>query len=109
MPSLNSKYTEEFRERTVKYILENNKSATRVGEELGVDKNTICRWVREFRRKNKLPSYQEEQNISGKSARDAKAQMLKMKEDKRRIMELEEEVEILKKLCTSSCKHQNEV
>ena len=98
MPSLNSKYTAEFRERTVRYILENNKSATSVGEELGVDKNTVCRWVRDYRRKNKLPSYKEEMDIRGKTAKDNKAQILKMKEDKRRIMELEEEVEILKKV-----------
>lgn len=97
MPSLNSKYTEEFRERTVKYILEKNKSATSVGEELGVNKNTICQWVRDYRRKKKLPSFKEEQQIKGKTSRDAKGQVRKMKENKRRILELEEEVEILKK------------
>jgi len=97
LTNLNSKYTKEFRERTVRYIMENNKSATSIGEELGIDKNTICRWVRDYRKENKLPSYQEEQEIRGKSARDNKAQILKIKEDKRRIMELEEEVEILKK------------
>lgn len=97
MPSLNSKYTDEFRDRTVKYILDSHKSASSVGEELGVDKNTICSWVRDYRRKNHLPSYKEEQEIRGKSAKDSQAQILKMKEDKRRILELEEEVEILKK------------
>ena len=76
MPSLNSKYTDAFRDQTIKYIIESNKSATGVGEELGVDKNTICRWMRDYRRKNNLPSF---------------------KEDKRRIEELEEEVAILKK------------
>jgi transposase len=96
MPSLNSKYTDEFRDRTVKYILDSHESASSIGEELGVDKNTICSWVREYRRKNHLPSDKEEQEIRGKSAKDSKAQILKMKEDKRRILELEEEVEILK-------------
>lgn len=59
MPSNNSKYSEEFRERTCRHILETGKSATSVGEENGVDKNTICRWVRDYRRKNMLPSYEE--------------------------------------------------
>jgi transposase-like protein len=95
MTSPNSKYTEAIRERTENYIIESNKSATRVGEELGIDKNTICRWVREYRSKNRLPSYQEEQDIRGKTARETKAYM--MKEDKKRIEILTEEVEILKK------------
>jgi transposase-like protein len=94
MTSPNSQYTEAFRERTVNYIIESNKSATRVGEELGIDKNTICRWMREYRTKNRLPSYQEEQDIRGKTARETKAYM--MKEDKKRIEILTEEVEILK-------------
>jgi len=63
MPSNNSKYTDEMRERTVLHILSSGKSATSVAEELGIDTNTVCRWVREHRRKNNLPSYEEEKGI----------------------------------------------
>lgn len=63
MPSNNSKYSEEMRVKTVKFILESRRSATSVGEELGIDTNTICRWVRDYRRQNKLPSYAEEKGI----------------------------------------------
>lgn len=70
MSSLNSKYTEEFRERTVRYILENDKSATSVSEELGIDKNTVCRWIRDYRKKHKLPSFKEEMEIRGTTAKD---------------------------------------
>ena len=45
MPSNNSKYSEEMREETVKYILESGKSVTGVVEEMGIDKNTVCNWV----------------------------------------------------------------
>ena len=51
MPSNNSKYTQEIREKTARYILENKKSATSVAEEMGIDTNTVCRWVRDYRRK----------------------------------------------------------
>lgn len=61
MPSNNSKYTPEIREQTAKYILENGKSATSVAEELGIDTNTVCRWVRDYRRN--MPSYAEEKGI----------------------------------------------
>lgn len=37
MPSNNSKYTEEFREQTVRHILETGKSATSMAEEMGID------------------------------------------------------------------------
>lgn len=49
MPSNNSKYSEEMRERTERHIIENGKSATATTEELGINTNTVYRWVREFR------------------------------------------------------------
>jgi transposase len=97
MPSNNSKYNNEFRERTCKHILESGKSATSVGEELGVDKNTICAWVRQYRKQNKLPSYAESKDIKTVSNREAKVVNAQNKLDRKRIMELEEEIEILKK------------
>ncbi|MBO4871807.1 MAG: transposase [Lachnospiraceae bacterium] len=66
MPSNNSKYTQEIREKTAKYILETGKSATSVAEEMGIGVDTVCRWVREYRRKYNLPSYAEEKGIKKK-------------------------------------------
>lgn len=43
MPSNNSKYTPEIRQRTVNHILESGKSATRVAEEMGIYTNTVCK------------------------------------------------------------------
>ena len=97
MPSVNTKYNQEFRDRTCKHILDSKKSATSVGEEIGVDKNTICKWVREFRKKNNMPSYNESQGMRHKTAREIKIVNMQTKLDKRRILDLEEEVDILKK------------
>ena len=52
-----------MREKTVKFILDSGKSATSVAEELGIDTNTVCRWVRDYRRKNNMPSYAEEKGV----------------------------------------------
>ena len=90
MPSNNSKYSEEFREETVKFVLESGKSATSVAEEMGIDTNTVCRWVRDYRRKHNMPSYKEEQGI-GKD--DSK----KIADDKFRIKVQEREIRRLKK------------
>ena len=69
MPSNNSKYTPEFREETARYILESGRSSTSMAEEIGIDKNTVCSWVRAYRKKNGLPSYAEEKGIAPLSMR----------------------------------------
>jgi len=104
MPSNNSKYSHEMREKTVKFILDSGKSATSVAEELGIDVNTVCRWVREYRRKNNLPSYAEEKGLVKRPYKRKDEKDLKIKElekelkHKNKLLEEEKEkVEILKK------------
>ncbi len=97
MPSNNSKYSDEMRERTVRHILESGKSATSVAEEMGIDTNTVCRWVRDYRRKNHLPSYAESKGIKQATTKVDKEASKQLKAKDKRIKELEEEVEILKK------------
>lgn len=62
------KYSEEMKLQTVKYVLEGGKSATKVSKELGIDTNTVYRWVREYREANQMPSYEAEQRIRRQSA-----------------------------------------
>jgi len=50
MLSNNSKYTSEMSEKTAKSIINSRKSATSFAEETGIDVNSVCRWVREYRR-----------------------------------------------------------
>lgn len=85
MPSNNSKYSQEMRNQTAEFIIKNNKSATSVAEEMGIDVNTVCRWVRNYRRAHNLPSYAEEKGIGGK--RPETNQELKI-----RIRELEKQI-----------------
>jgi transposase-like protein len=49
MPSNRTKSSEEMREETARFIIESGKSATSVAEEMGIDTNTVCRWVRDYR------------------------------------------------------------
>ena len=83
MPSNNSKYTPEIREQTARYVLENGKSATSVAEEMGIDTNTVCKWVREYRRKNNLPSYAEEKGIKRKEPQTEAELLYRVKELKK--------------------------
>ena len=62
------KYSSEMKKQTVKYVLEGGKSASKTAEELGIDKNTVCRWVREYREAHKMPTYEVERKIKKQSA-----------------------------------------
>ena len=76
MASNNSKYSQEVREETAKFIIESGKSATSVGEEMGIDKNTVCRWVRDYRREYNLPSYAKEKGIYHNAVHKKKIRIL---------------------------------
>jgi transposase-like protein len=97
MPSNNSKYTQELRDRTAKHIIESGKSATGIAEEMGIDTNTVCRWVRDYRRKNHMPSYEQSKGIKKVTDHYDKEVNKQLKERDKRIRNLEEEVDILKK------------
>ena len=91
MPSNNSKYTEELREQTAKFILETGKSATSVAEEMGIDTNTVCRWVRDYRRKHNMPSYAEEKGIRTNPPKDSMELKMQNKELEAKLREKEKD------------------
>ena len=104
MPSNNSKYTPEIREQTASFIIESGKSATSVAEEMGIDTNTVCRWVREHRRNHNLPSYAQEKGFTkpppasdGEFRFKNKELERELKRKDRELREEREKIEILKK------------
>ena len=71
---------------------------------MGIDVNTVCRWVRDYRRKHGMPSYAEEKGIVKAKELSDSEQKLKIKELERalkkkekELQEEKEKVEILKK------------
>ena len=104
MGSNRSKYTAEFREQTAQFIIENGKSATGMAEEMGIDVNTVCRWVRDYRRKHGLPSYKEEKGFVQSTPKTDKELLYankklerELKQKEKIIREEREKIEILKK------------
>lgn len=63
MPSPNTKYSAEIKEQSAEFILSSGKSATSVAEEMGIDTNTVCKWVCEYRKHHELSSYAEEKGF----------------------------------------------
>lgn len=74
MPSKNSKCTQELRDHTSKHIIDSGKSATIIAEDMGINTNTISRWVKDYRRKNHLPGYDQSNGI--KKATDSRGKEL---------------------------------
>lgn len=97
MPSNNTKYSEEMRTQTAAYILESGKSATSVAEEMGIDKNTVCKWVRDYRRAHNLPTYAEENGIKMPPPREIKDDRARNKELEAKLKEKEKELKRLEK------------
>ena len=93
MPSNRTKYSDEMRKETAAYIIESGRSATSMAEELGIDTNTVCRWVREYRRKNNLPSYAEEKGLKRKEPKSNSELKIKIRELEKQLKEKNKEIE----------------
>jgi transposase len=94
-------YNDEMRLQTVKLVLKGEKSATKIAKDIGVNPNTICRWVQEYRKQNNLPTYEEERRIRkvsvGELAAKNKELERKLKQREKELADEKETVEILKK------------
>ena len=104
MPSNNSKYSPEVREEAAKLIINTGRSASSFAEEMGIDVNTVCRWVRDYRRTHQMPSYAEAKGIKARAPVSDRELLQKNKELERELKkknkefaEEREKVEILKK------------
>ena len=84
-----------------------------MGEELGINASTVCKCVREYRRKNGLSSpvvaHSTEPASKEADTNDAKRKLEKLekrlKQKDKELTEEQENVKILKKTCPSLCEH----
>ena len=57
MANNNSKYTPEYRQEICQLIISSGRSATSIAEEMGIDKNTFCSWMRDYRKESNRKEY----------------------------------------------------
>ncbi len=75
-------------------FLKGNNSSSKAAEDLGINKNTVCKWVKEYRQEHEMPSYEIERKIKKKSADELAARNKELeKELKRMEKELADEKE----------------
>ena len=90
-------YPKEFRDSAVQLVMNSDKSALKVAEELGVNPKTIYNWIREYKKLNNING--DYRNNSGISKKSVTKEALE--EENRRLRaenrELKQERDILKK------------
>jgi transposase len=82
------RYSNEFKEETVKYIQQHRKSMPEIAEELNIPVKTLNQWMLQYRK------FENEPFVGSGNLRDAD-RLLKEKDVQ--IKDLEEEIAILKK------------
>ena len=99
MKEKKNRYDADLKKEIAQVYLEGHRTAPSLASELGVHVNTICKWAEQYREdpENAFPG-------SGHMKPDEEA----LARAKRRVRELEEEVEILKKAAASFAKNSRE-
>lgn len=82
------RYDKEFKKQTVEMILEGGKPVTQVARELGISNKTLYYWVKQ---------YKEDKDEAFPGSGNLKPADREWRELQKRIRDLEEENEILKK------------
>jgi len=82
------RYSEEFKEQVVRYILEQTKTLSQISEEFKVPEGTIRQWQARFRKVENEPLVDRE---------TLRQQDRQLQEQERTIKDLKEELAILKK------------
>ncbi len=85
-------------DEVISFQTKKEKSATKIAKDIGVNPNTICRWVQEYRKQNNLPTYEEERRIRkvsvGELAAKNKELERKLKQREKELADEKETVEI---------------
>jgi transposase len=86
---MGKRYSDEFKINAVKHCLDQNLTAAQTARELGVNENTMRQWLKTYKQN-------EEEPFVGSG--NLRTEEREIKELKKRIRDLEEENEILKKV-----------
>ena len=99
MEIMRKRYSEEFKINAVKHCLENNLTAAQTARESGINENTMRHW---------LKTYKEDESEPFVGSGNLRTEERELRELKKRIRDLEEENEILKKAAAIFAKHRKQ-
>lgn len=101
------RYNEEFKKQTVQFIQEQTKTVADLAEELNIPKSTLHQWMSQYRELKHEPA------ASMDRVRELEAQLKEvnrlLQEKESKLSDVEEELAIVKKQCTSSANQGTEI
>lgn len=98
MGEIRQHYSDEFKEKTVKYVQEQTKSVPQIAEELNIPAGTLSQWMAKYRK------FENEPLVDRDAIRQKDNQI---QEQASEIEDLKEEVAILKKAMHIFSKERN--
>lgn len=96
---MSTRYSKSFKMQAVKEVIENKKSAAQVAREIGVNPNSMRQWLKQYRKNEKDPFV---------GSGNLHEQDKRIRELERKLKDLEEENEILKKAAAIFAKNRKE-
>lgn len=91
----NSKYTKEFRDETVELILNSDKSALQIANDLGINDKTIYTWVKNYKKEHNIITPINQTKSSKSTSQEEMMKELKKLRAENKL--LKQERDILKK------------
>lgn len=104
MSQRKSRYDQEFKDNAARYCLERAPSITQGAKDLKINKCSIFRWVNEYKERTGLNGEEEKEKQAKRRQQESELEK-RVKELTRRNLELEEQVELLKKVIGMFSQH----
>jgi len=97
MTETRSRYDQEFRDNAAKYCIEKSKSISQGAKELNINKNSIFKWVKDYKERTGLNKEEEREKRENQKKKEIESEK-RIRELTKKQLELEEDIELLKKV-----------
>jgi len=91
------RYDQEYKDNAARYCIEKAASISQGAKELNINKNSMFKWVSEYKERTGLKKVEEKEKKESQKKREIDAEK-RIRELTRKQMELEEDIELLKKV-----------
>ena len=97
MTKTGTRYDQEFKDNAAKYCIEKANSISQGAKELNINKNSVFKWVADYKERTGLKKVEEKEKKDQQKARENDYEK-KIRELTRQVLELKEDNELLKKV-----------
>jgi len=98
------RYDQEFKDNAARYCIEKASSISQGAKELNINKNSIFKWVGDYKERTGLKQAEEKEKKENQKARESDYER-RIRELTRQKLELEEDIALLKKVIGMFSEH----